>query len=221
MADIAKPGGLQWYAAAWPRRARQLALDAAVAVWVLAWTALGVLVHGAVSALVPPAESLAGGASDVSDQLGRAGDGLARLPLVGDEVGAPLQGASSTMRSVATSATQTAELVGELALLVAVLLPLGPVLLVLALWLPVRLRFARRAGAARTLLAGGADPQLFALRALATRPLPELLAVSVDPVGDWRRGDEAVTAALARLELAGLGVAPGRLRRSGGPAIRP
>ena len=104
-----------------------------------------------------------------------------------------------------------AEQVQDLAVLVGVLVPLTPVALVLLLWLPARLRQARRAGAARSLLDAGADPQLFALRALATQPLHRLGSVSADPVGDWRRGDPGVTARLAELELERLGLhGPGR-----------
>lgn len=211
--DATGSPALQWYADSWPRRGRQLLLDAAVAVWVVVWVALGVLVHATISALARPALSVAGGAVDGADRLRDGGDDLASVPLVGDEIGAPLRGAAGALEQVAAASQQTADLVATLALVVGVLLPLGPVLLALALWLPVRLRFARRAGAARQLLAGGADPQLFALRALTTQPLPRLMRVSGDPVGDWRRGDPAVTLALAQLELDGLGVAPrGRLR---------
>lgn len=212
--DATGTPGLQWYADSGPRRGRQLGLDAAVAVWVAAWVVLGVLVHRTISALASPALSVADGAADGANRLRDGGEDLAAVPLVGKQVGAPLRGAASALDSVAAASQETADLVATLALTIGVLLPLGPVVLVLALWLPVRLRFARRAGAARRLLAGGADPQLFALRALTTQPLPRLMTVSRDPVGDWRRGDPAVTLALAHLELDGLGVdARGRLAR--------
>ena len=214
--DATGTPALQWYADSWPRRGRQLLLDGAVASWVVVWVALGVLLHATISALASPALSVADGAVDGAERLRDGGDDLASVPLVGEQVGAPLRGAAGALESVAAASQQTADLVATLALVVGILLPLGPVLLALALWLPVRLRFARRAGAARRLLAGGADPQLFALRALTTQPLPRLMTVSRDPVGDWRRGDPAVTLALAHLELDGLGVdARGADGRSG------
>lgn len=205
------PPALQWYADRGPRRHRQVAVDVAVGLWLLGWVVVGIVVHRTIAALASPALSVAGSADDGSDRLLETGAALASIPLVGEEVGAPLRAAAATLGRVAVASERTAGLVADLALAIGVLLPLAPVALVLALWLPARLRFARRAGAARTLLAAGADPQLFALRALTTQPLPRLMTVSQDPVGDWRRGDPMVTQALARLELDDLGVSdPGR-----------
>ncbi len=201
-------GGLRWYADTPARRSRQVATDLAVALWCALWLLVGVAVHGAVSSLVSPTLALADGADRTAEQLDRGGDGLAGLPLVGSDSAAPLRSAADAVTDIAASTTRLADVVADLALLLAVLVPLTPVALVLLLWLPARLRFARRAGAARSLLDAGADPQLFALRALTTQPLPRLAAVSADPVGDWRRGDPAVTARLAALELDRLGLRP-------------
>jgi hypothetical protein len=198
--------GLQWYAERPSRRARQVVADAAVAAWCLLWVVIAVAVHAAVSSLVPPTLALAGGAERTAEQLERGGDGVAGLPLVGEDAAAPLRSAAGAVDDIATSTTDLAGTIGDLAVLVAVLVPLTPVAVVLVLWLPLRLRQARRAGAARTLLDAGADPQLFAMRALTTQPLQRLAAVSADPVGDWRRGDPQVTARLAALELEHLGL---------------
>ena len=166
--------GLQWYAETPARRSRQLAADVAVAVWCLLWVVVGVAVHDAVRALVTPTLALADGADRTAEQLGRGGDGVAGLPLVGEQAAAPLRAAAGSVADIAASTTRLADQVGDLAVLVGVLVPLAPVAVVLLLWLPARLRGARRAGAARDLLAAGADPQLFALRALTTQPLPRL-----------------------------------------------
>ena len=53
-----------------------------------------------------------------------------------------------------------------------------------------------------------ADLDLFALRALANRPLPRLTEISPDPVEAWRRGDSEVVRALAALELRSIGLRP-------------
>jgi hypothetical protein len=198
--------GLQWYAERPSRRARQLLADGAVAGWCLLWVVVGIAVHGAISSLVAPTLALAGGADRTAEQLDRGGDGVAGLPLVGQEAATPLRAAAGAVRDIATSTTDLAGTVGDLAVLVGVLVPLTPIAVVLVLWLPLRLRGARRAGAARALLDAGADPQLFALRALTTQPLPRLAAVSADPVGDWRRGDPQVITRLATLELERLGL---------------
>lgn len=198
--------GLLWYADLPARRSRQVLADVSVAVWCAVWLLVGVAVHQAVSSLVGPTRALAGGADRTAAQLDRGGDGVARVPLVGEEAAAPFRAAAGSVSDIATQTAEIADTVGSLAVLLAVLVPLAPVCLVLALWLPARLRYARRAGAARALVDAGADPQLFALRALTTQPLPRLAAVSADPVGDWRRGDPVVTARLAGLELQRLGL---------------
>jgi hypothetical protein len=78
------------------------------------------------------------------------------------------------------------------------------VLLVAVLYVPFRIRFVRRASAARRFV--GADPALLALRALANQPLRSLTAISHDPVAAWRENDPATVRALADLELRTLGL---------------
>lgn len=202
------PRRLRWYAQTPGRRSRQVAVDVAVVTWCLAWAVVGWAAYRAVRSLVAPTLELAGGAERTAEQLQRGGDGVAGLPLVGEDVASPFRSAAGSVGDIAVSTTRLADLVGDLAVAVGLLVPLAPVAVVLLLWLPARLRFARRAGAAGAMLSAGADPQLFALRALTTQPLPRLAAVSADPVGDWRRGDPEVTARLAALELDRLGLVP-------------
>ena len=73
-------------------------------------------------------------------------------------------------------------------------------------WLFLRVRFFRRKWTAITLAATPAGEQLLALRALANRPLAKLAAVSIDPVGAWRRDDVVAVRGLANLELRAAGV---------------
>ena len=90
---------------------------------------------------------------------------------------------------------------------------LAPILSVVAVWAALRWRFARRAGATALLATSPGGQHLLALRALAGRPLHELVAVSDDPVAAWDAEDPDVTRALADLETRRWGV---RLR---GPAL--
>jgi hypothetical protein len=76
-----------------------------------------------------------------------------------------------------------------------------PVAMVVALWLPRRVRFYRQAKASQAFLDSTADLDLFALRAMASQPLYVLAAVSDDPVKAWRSGDRRVIDELAALEL--------------------
>ena len=59
----------------------------------------------------------------------------------------------------------------RLALVVGWLVFLIPVALVVALWLPRRIRFYRQAKASQRFLDSSADLDLFALRAMASQPL--------------------------------------------------
>src|SRR6266545_2319456 len=72
-----------------------------------------------------------------------------------------------------------------------------------------RLGEATAASRLRRDLSGG-DLGLFALRAIANRPLRELRRASPDPVADLQRGDYG---ALAALELRALGLRPARPSR--------
>jgi hypothetical protein len=82
-----------------------------------------------------------------------------------------------------------------------------PILAVAMPWLFLRVRFFRRKWTAVTLAATPAGEQLLALRALANRPLAKLAAVSIDPVGAWRREDAIAITGLAHLELRAAGIA--------------
>ncbi len=213
---------LRWYADVPAMRARQLLGDALVAGWCVLWVAVGLAVHAAVSALVPPTRELAAGADRAAGQLGRGGEAIGRVPLVGDEAAAPLDGAADAVAGISEQALRLADLVGDLAVALGVLVAVTPVALVVAVWLPLRLRAARRTGAAHALLTAGADPDLFALRALATRPVHALATVSGDPVGEWRRGEPGVVRALAALELESVGVRmPQGRRQVGGASAGP
>lgn len=205
---------LQPYAASPARRARQLAADLAVAVWAVVCVVTGVVVHGAVAALADPARSLARGAGGLRDQLGGAAAAAGRVPLVGDRLSAPLDGASGSAGDLSAAGTDLASTIEHLATVLGLTVAVLPVLLVVALWLPVRLRFARRAGAARAWLDDAATSgatvrsrtELLAWRALAHQPLAALAAVSPDPLADVRGGDPRSTAALAALERRSLGL---------------
>ncbi|PWJ54860.1 hypothetical protein SAMN06264364_10566 [Quadrisphaera granulorum] len=208
---------LQPYAASPARRARQLTADVAVLLWAVACAVTGVVVHGAVVALADPARSLAQGAGGLRDQLGGAADAAGKVPLVGDRLSAPLDGASGSADDLATAGLDLATTIGHLAAVLGLAVAVLPVLLVVALWLPARWRFARRAGAARAWLDDAtATPgptarsrtELLAWRALVNQPLGTLASVSSDPLADLRGGDPRITAALAALERRSLGLPP-------------
>ena len=141
----------------------------------------------------------AGTASAADEMAGRFHDiegRIGAIPGVGGDLASPFRGAASAAESLAAAGRSQAEAVADVALLVGIAVLLIPVLLVSVLYVPVRIRFVRRASGARRL--AEADPALLALRALANQPLQALTQISDDPVGAWRAGDPAVCEAIPR-----------------------
>jgi hypothetical protein len=85
----------------------------------------------------------------------------------------------------------------------------APIVLLLAIWLPLRLGWVVEASAATRLRrTGAAGSELLAVRALASQPLQRLARLDPAVVTGWRAGDPAATATLAALELRSLGLDP-------------
>lgn len=190
------------------RRSRQVVADLVVVAWVVLWVQVGRSVHATVGRLASPGRTLEDAGTSLSDSLARAGDTVARVPLVGDDARGPFTAAGGAADSIARAGVQVQESVEQLALLLGVTIAAVPIVLVVGLWLLLRVRFVRRAAGARRILDSAADLDLFALRALATRPVRVLAGVSDDPAAAWRRGDPEVVHALASLELRALGLRP-------------
>lgn len=196
------------------RLAGQLLGDVLVGVWVLGWALVGILVDRTVSMLAGPARQAGQTAerlsSDFSDAAGQAG----AVPGLGEQLRRPFDSASGSLGDLVASAEQTVQTINRIAALAGWLAFLVPVGLLLASWLPRRLRYYRLAKAAQSFLDDEADLDLFALRAMATQPLHVLARISPDPVGAWRAGDRAVVDRLAELELRRDGLKlPDELRR--------
>jgi hypothetical protein len=195
------------------RRTRQLAGDLLLALWVLCWVWLGTVVHGATLTLAAPGDQLESAGAGLAGRLRDAGTAVGGLPLVGDEVRDPFDGAGDAADRIAAAGAAQVEAVHQLAWWLGLAVAIVPVLVVLAVVVPLRWRFVREATAAERLLArahtSGTDRQpleLFALRAMANQPLHRLARVSDDPVAAWRRGDGDAVHALALLELRDVGL---------------
>ena len=193
------------------RALRQVVADVLAVVLVYVAVRVANAVYDATLRLAEPGRRLAQTGTDLGENLRQAADRVGRLPLVGDEVRGPLDRAGQAAASLVRVGEEQQAAVGHLATLLAVLVVAFPVLVLLVTWLPLRLRFARRAGAAQRFLDSGADLDLFALRAMAHQPLHVLARVSDDPAGAWRRGDAPVVHELAVLELRSVGLKPPRL----------
>ncbi|MGC3861071.1 hypothetical protein ACPSM1_12860 [Micromonospora chersina] len=198
------------YADRFPTALRQLLTDLLVVVWVYAAIRFALWLHDLVEKLAVPGEKLEGAGGGLADNLADAGGKVGRVPLVGDELTGPFTKAAEAARAVAEAGRDQQELVGQLALALAVAVLVFPLGLVLFGWLPLRVRWMRRAGAAKALAAAPAGRDLLALRALAGQPLAKLHRIAPDVAEAWRRGDDETVDALAALELRGLGLRTGR-----------
>ncbi|NYF54633.1 hypothetical protein [Micromonospora purpureochromogenes] len=198
------------YADRFPVALRQLLTDLLVVIWVYAAIRFALWVHDLVQKLAVPGQKLEGAGGGLADNLAEAGGKVGRVPLVGDELTAPFERAAEAARAVADAGRDQQELVGQLALALAIAVLVFPLALVLFGWLPLRVRWMRRAASAKALAGAPAGRDLLALRALAGQPLRKLTSIDPNVAEAWRRGDDATVDALAALELRRLGLRGGR-----------
>jgi hypothetical protein len=193
-------------------RARQVLGDLAVVAWTAAWVWAGVTLYRLVEKLAVPGARLeqAGGgfAGDVAEIQQKVG----RLPVVGGELQGPFGRLAGVGQTLADAGATQQQVVHQLGLWLGVLVAAVPIVTLLLAWLPRRFAWAREAGAASRLRLAGADLELFALRAVANRPLRQLHRVTPDPAGALRAGDYE---ALADLELRALGLRVGGTKSRG------
>jgi hypothetical protein len=176
-------------------RARQVLGDLAVVAWTAAWVWAGVTLYRLVDV------------AEIQQKVGR-------VPVVGNELQGPFGRLAGVGQTLADAGATQQQVVHQLALWLGILVAAVPVVTLLLAWLPRRVSWAREAGAASRLRLAGADLELFALRAVANRPLRQLHRVTPDPTGALRAGDYE---ALADLELRALGL---RVGGRGGGAVR-
>jgi hypothetical protein len=186
--------------------ARQIVTDLFIVAWVYVWIRLGMRLYDLIGKLADPGRQLENAGNGLADNLGRAGSKINGVPGVPDSVAAPFTNAANAARSLAGAGRDEQAAVGNLAwalTFMALAVPLG---LVLFGWLPLRVRWIRRASSAARLRGVPAGRDLLALRALATQPLGRLAKLDPEIATAWREGDPAAVEALARLQLRGLGL---------------
>lgn len=194
------------------RRTLQIAGDLFLIVWVSGWTWLARTVRDATLELRVPGYQIDSSATDLAERLKDAGGVVSGIPLVGDDVQKPFDGAGGAAEGLAGAGRSQVAAIESLAFWLAIAVALIPILLVLVIYLPARIRFVVRATAGRRFVDAGADLDLFALRALAGQPLHKLARIHDDPAGAWRSQEAETVDRLARLELRSVGLkVPARL----------
>lgn len=185
------------------QRAGQITGDVLTLVWVAIWVRIGLWIHSLINRLKGPGRAMEDAGNRFAGTLETFGGRVAEVPVVGGTLREPVEAAAGAGRALEQAGLAQQQIVGEIALALAILLAAVPILLVLVTYLPGRLRWMREAGVASRIRLDAGDLYLFALRAAANRPLEELRAVTSDPGGALARGEYE---GLAALELRALGL---------------
>ena len=188
------------------RRALQATGDLLLVLWIWLWVSIADSVHDATLGLAKPGRQIDESATGLAGRLRDAGESISGVPLVGDDVQKPFEGAGGAADNLASAGRAQVEAVQTLAFWLGIAVALIPILIALAVYLPPRVRFVRRATAGKRFLDSAADLDLFALRAMTNQPLHVLARVSDDPAGGWRDRDPDVVRQLAQLELRDCGL---------------
>jgi hypothetical protein len=194
------------YADSWFRRSFQMLGDLLMIGWVYLWVQVALVVRDETLSLGTPGQQISEAGSGLADQLREAGRAVGDLPLVGDRVRAPFDGAGGAAEQIAEAGDAQVAAVESLAFWLSLAVGAIPILIALAAYVPLRWRFVREATAGRRFVDSTEDLDLFALRAMARQPLHRLARISDDPAGAWRRGDMSVVHQLAALEMRDAGL---------------
>ena len=199
---------MKLYADTPARRTRQVISDAWMLFWIVFWVWIGVKLDDLVMNLAVPGRKLAEAGDGFERGLLDAGDKVAQVPLIGDNIRTPFEKASEAGGALRGAGEAQVDAVDKLATFLGITIAVMPILILLVLWAPIRIRFIRQATSAQRFIDAAPDLDLFALRALARQPMTELARIHDDPAGAWRAKDVAVVHALASLELRETGLRP-------------
>jgi hypothetical protein len=185
---------------------RQFVTDGVVVAWLAFWVWASIWVYDKVSNLAVPGQKIENAGTGLAGGLGDAGDRVGSVPGIGDSLSAPFDSAANAANALAEAGRDQQAAVHNLALTLAALVLVVPVGLVIFGYLPLRLRWMRRASVAAALRERATGRDLLALRALTRQPLRRLLAIHPDPATAWRNHDTRALNSLAALELRTLGL---------------
>lgn len=198
--------GMRIYAERKRRVTRQVIADVTAIGWSVLWIWVALAVYGVVKALAAPGRKLETAGESLAADLADAQDKAHGIPLVGSGVAKPFGNAANAAQTIADAGRSQQAAVKDLATVLALLTAGVPILLALALWVPLRLTWIRAASIADRLRRHPGGNELLALRALATAPLRRLAELDSNVVAGWRTGDRQAVDDLAELELARLGL---------------
>jgi hypothetical protein len=185
------------------RRLRQVLLDIGSVLWIALWVRVGLGLFRVIDRLESVGRTMQEAGHGFASTMDRVAGDIGRVPVAGGTLRAPFRDAAGAGQSLEGAGVNQTQVVHSVALWLGILVALLPILWLLVRYLPNRLRWIREASAARRLLDASADLHLFALRAVANRPLADLRRAEADPMAAIAGGDYRQ---LAELELRELGL---------------
>ena len=192
------------------RRLRQIVADVVALALIVGAICLGVYIHSLVMDLAAIGVQVETAGEGFAQSMEDVGERVAGVPLLGSGAQNLFDGAGGAGGTLADAGRTGQAAISNLAFGLAAAIVLLPTVAILVLWLGPRVRFARRAAAARRLASQAGSRDLLALRALTTHNVKSLNAISPTAATEWRDGDAHTIRALAALELRSSGV---RIRR--------
>lgn len=170
------------------RRSKTIFADVVVVALLVFFAWIAMIVHDAVDQLSVLGNGVKEGGLSVQHGFGSAADQIRGVPLVGGNLADALQGAGSASGgNVAALGKEGADSVHHLALVLGLVVFVLPALLLLAVFVPRRVRQIRRLTAAAGVLAYPNDQErvrLLAMRAVFGLPYGTLATYTRDPFGD-------------------------------------
>lgn len=197
---------MRFYADHPDRRAGQIIADFLSIAAIVGAVVAGVVLHRAIDGLAEPALEMEQTGASFEESLGNAADGLAEVPLIGEDIADPFTRMAESAGQMRESGAGSAAFAQRLAVLVGVLTPVVVLAIVVTLWWRPRLLWLREADDARSVLPRPDGHELLAGRAVARVRLPRLAAQGDDVIRRWHEEDSSAVLLLARAELDRLGL---------------
>lgn len=189
------------------RLAFQLVADLSVAIWIIVWWQLSTWVTTTVNHIAAPSRQVGSTMRNLRANVGSAADSVGDIPYVGGSIRSPFDAIATDMSGVIDATDEQVAAIEHAAVVLGWAAFLIPVGMVLAFWLPLRIRFLMRTMRVAQLAAEPYGTELLAFRALANAPLRVIAAIPNAAEG-YRSRDPHTLAVLADTECRRLGVAP-------------
>lgn len=189
------------------QRGKQIASDVVVVLLIVFFIWVGKFVHDAVGELAVLATGVKEAGQTVEGGFQSVADAVSGVPVIGESIGNAIAGAGDgTGGNLAELGQSGEDAVFAVARIVGIVTAALPILVLLAVVLPRRIRRIRHMSVASRVLVDLHDPErrrLLAMRAAFGLPYDELLEHTPDPLGDLAAGrhDALVAAALADVGL--------------------